>query len=202
MPYDATIYHNNPRVEIIENLINKDVANHFIELGIKDLGLSMVVGSASTEDALDTARTSRTSWIAHDRTQKTLTIARKISEIVGIPLKNAESFQLIHYGETQEYQPHFDAFDPHTEGGKFHLQRGGQRLKTALIYLNTVPKGGGTIFPAIDLTIAAKLGRMVVFENCQAGTQTPHPLSLHGGMPVIKGKKWALNLWFHESEFI
>jgi hypothetical protein len=26
-----------------------------------------------------------------------------------------------------------------------------------------------------------------------------NPRSLHGGMPVIKGEKWMVNLWFREN---
>jgi prolyl 4-hydroxylase len=39
---------------------------------------------------------------------------------------------------------------------------------------------------------------MIVFENCIKGTTDIHPNSLHAGMPVIKGEKYAINLWFRE----
>lgn len=201
MTYHATVYHNDPRVEVIDNVITLEIANHFIDLGIKDLAPSTVLGEGE-ENAFDNRRTSKNCWIPHNKTNITLSIAKKISTIVGIPTENAELFQLIHYGVNQEYQPHFDAFDSKTPAGEHHLKRGGQRLKTALIYFNDVPEGGGTIFPELNLTIEAKMGTMVVFENCYAGTITPHKKSLHGGMPVIKGEKWAANLWFRERIFV
>jgi prolyl 4-hydroxylase len=201
MVYTAKVYHNDPRVEVIEKVITQDICDHFIALGVKDLAPSTVLGEGE-ENAFDYRRTSRNCWIPHNKTDITFAIAKKISEIVAIPVENAELFQLIHYGENQEYQPHFDAFDPETPAGKHHLKRGGQRLKTALIYFNDVQKGGGTIFPEIDLIVKAKMGRMVVFENCYAGTIKPHKKSLHGGMPVIKGEKWAANLWFREGVFV
>ena len=201
MVYTAEIYYNNPRVEVIENVITQEICDHFIGLAIQDLAPSTVLGKGS-DIVFDERRTSKNCWIAHDKTDITFALAKKISDIVAIPLKNAESFQLIYYAENQEYQPHFDAFDIKTPSGKHHMKRGGQRLKTALIYFNNVLEGGGTIFPELNIIVKAKMGRMVVFENCYAGTIKPHKKSLHGGMPVIKGEKWAANLWFRENTFV
>jgi hypothetical protein len=44
----------------------------------------------------------------------------------------------------------------------------------------------------------------VVFHNTllnDASATHPkiNPRSLHGGMPVIKGEKWMVNLWFREN---
>ena len=40
----------------------------------------------------------------------------------------------------------------------------------------------------------------MVFENTHKKTNIRHNLSEHAGMPVIKGKKWAFNLWFREGD--
>ena len=36
--------------------------------------------------------------------------------------------------------------------------------------------------------------------NTYIGTQVPDPSSEHGADPVIKGEKWAVNLWFRNRE--
>jgi hypothetical protein len=59
----------------------------------------------------------------------------------------------------------------------------------------------GTGFPNLDLEVRARKGRMVIFHNCLTKTNIKHPNSLHGGLPVIKGEKWACNLWFRESPY-
>ena len=81
------------------------------------------------------------------------------------------------------------------------MAKGGQRMVTCLLYLNDVEEGGGTPFPNLDMEIRAKKGRMVLFHNCHEGSTVRHPDSLHGGMPVLKGEKWACNLWFRELEY-
>jgi prolyl 4-hydroxylase len=75
---------------------------------------------------------------------------------------------------------------------------------TVIAYLNNVEEGGGTGFPELDITIPPKKGDAVVFHNTllnDAAATHPkiNPRSLHGGMPVIKGEKWMVNLWFREN---
>ena len=87
---------------------------------------------------------------------------------------------------------------------KKNWEPGGQRLVTVLAYLNDVQEGGGTEFPEMGVTINAKKGNVAVFHNTLPLTPTTnhskvHPRSLHGGMPVIKGEKWMVNLWFREN---
>ena len=74
-------------------------------------------------------------------------------------------------------------------------------MVTCLLYLNNVEDGGETSFPNLDLEIRAKKGRMVQFHNCHEGSTVRHRDSLHGGMAVLKGEKWACNFWFRELAY-
>jgi prolyl 4-hydroxylase len=145
-------------------------------------------------------RTNDVCWLDHDIDTAATQIAARVAGLIGMPLSHAERFQLIHYAKGAEYKPHFDAFDPNTSAGKRNWQNGGQRLITVLGYLNTPKKGGGTVFPKLDLTVPAEAGKLVVFHNCLPGLLKRDPKSLHGGAPVEDGEKWAFNLWFRESE--
>ena len=71
-------------------------------------------------------------------------------------------------------------------------------MVTCLLYLNDLEDGGRTSFPILGMEIGAKKGRMVQFHNCHEGSTARHRDSLHGGMPVLKGGKWACNFWFRE----
>ena len=127
-------------------------------------------------------------------------IGEKIAEQVGIPLENAEAYQVIYYDKTQEYRQHYDGwlFDG-SEKSRRNMKYGGQRMKTALVYLNDVNAGGGTKFTKLNLEVNAEKRKLLVFENVYSGTNKRHELSEHAGMPVIEGEKWAFNLWFRES---
>lgn len=79
-----------------------------------------------------------------------------MAEIVGIPLENSESLQVVHYAASEQYLPHCDAWDADTELGKRCMARGGQRLVTCLLHLNDVEQGGGTSFPKLDMEVRPK----------------------------------------------
>ena len=48
--------------------------------------------------------------------------------------------------------------------------------------------------------ILAKKGRCVFFTTTFLGTTAQHPWSLHGSTPVIRGEKYACNLWFRQGQ--
>jgi prolyl 4-hydroxylase len=153
--------------------------------------------------SLDTAgtvipgRSGDNCWLRYEDDPTIAAIGERVASYVGIPLAHAESLQVIRYGPEQEYRPHYDAYDVSTPKGLRCCRDGGQRLITALVYLNVVEAGGETTFPKLGLEITPRPGRLVVFHNVGTGIERPHPDSLHAGAPVRHGEKWACNLWFH-----
>jgi len=142
-------------------------------------------------------RSGTSCWLRYAEDCNIGAIGQRIADMVGLPLANAESMQVIHYGVSQEYRHHFDAYNLTSAKGQRAAKWGGQRLLTVLVYLNDVLAGGGTDFSKLAVTIDAKSGRMVVFHNTREDTSVPHPNSLHAGLPVLEGEKWAFNMWFH-----
>ncbi|MEM9164486.1 MAG: 2OG-Fe(II) oxygenase [Cyanobacteria bacterium P01_F01_bin.4] len=188
---------NDPLIYVFEDFINAIEINELINAAEANLQQALV--STDKSGVVSKGRTGQNCWVGHHQTSVLSQLSNRISKLINIPLDNAESFQLIHYHETQKYSAHYDAWEANTERGQRCMARGGQRLVTCLLYLNTVEEGGGTCFPKLDMEIRAVRGRMVVFHNCFAGTNQRHPASLHGGLPVIRGEKWACNLWFREK---
>ena len=187
---------DNPRIEVIDNYISVDDCNYLITKGESKLKRALV--SSNEGGKKSAGRTGSNCWIPFRDDLKLHSICDAISEYVQVPLEHCEHLQLIHYKSEQEYRAHFDAFDLKSERGKRCTKKGGQRKITALVYLNEVKKGGGTIFPKLDIIVEPKAGRIVVFDNTIESNLMPHPLSLHGGLPVTEGEKWAVNLWFRE----
>ena len=193
---------DDPLVQVIDDFVTEIERNHIIRLTRDKLDTALVsaVGAAQTSDG----RTGSVAWVKHDHTPIVRGLVKRVSNLVGIPVRHAESLQVVHYGETQEYKPHFDAYDMTTEKGRQRTAKGGQRLVTALMYLNEVEDGGGTIFPKLELEVEARPGRMVIFHNVgdhELEDLTRHRHSLHGGSPVWGGQKWACNLWFRQLPY-
>mgnify|MGYP006121488295 FL=1 len=64
--------------------------------------------------------------------------------------------------------------------------------------MNDVEEGGSTGFKNIGKQVEAKKGRMVVFDNVNKKNEI-YKRSLNAGLPIIKGEKWAFNLWLSEK---
>ena len=157
--------------------------------------------SGETGGFLSAGRSGFNCWVSHHHNPLTLALAQRISALVEIPLCNAENFQVVHYGRGQEYQAHFDGWEPGTGRGDRCLAHGGQRLVTALLYLNAAEGGGCTRFPQLELDVQPATGRLLLFHNCAHGSSKRHANGLHAGMPVTAGEKWAANLWFRQYKY-
>ena len=194
----AEVFSSEPLVAVRNDVISPMECAYLIELAkphIKRAGVVLDEGFKPSE-----GRTGSNHWLKYDEDDVVKSIGQRIADIVGLPLENAESMQIIHYGPEQEYRPHFDAFNLSLARGQKAAQWGGQRLLTALVYLNKVEGGGATQFPKLGITVPASPGRMVIFHNTTEDISGPHPLSLHAGMPVEAGEKWAFNLWFRHHD--
>jgi len=189
----------DPLLCVFDDFVNDEEIAHLLQASATLLAPALVTGPA--DGVPSKRRTGRNCWIPHKHDPIIAALCERVSALAGLPLLQAESLQLIHYDENQEYAPHYDAWDADTEAGQRCMKRGGQRLITCLLYLNDVPEGGGTTFPKLKLEVAARKGRMVLFHNCILGSSVRHINSLHGGMPVLNGEKWACNLWFREHKY-
>jgi len=188
-----------PGINLYENIFTDEECCHIIDQATPLLKASLVTGNK--KGFISPGRISSNCWIPHNKSSVIKKICDKIASVTGTTLKKAEKMQVIYYGEGGKYNPHYDGWDhDNSEKQKRNMKFGGQRILTALVYLNDVMEGGGTVFPKKNITVHAKKGSMVVFKNCIEDTNIKDPESLHGGMPVLKGEKWAFNLWFREEE--
>lgn len=189
------ILSESPFVGYQDGVLTADECKYIIELASGRMSRAQV--SLDKESVIISGRSGSNCWISYASDEKVKQIGERIVQIVGIPLENAERMQVIHYGPEQEYRSHYDAYNLANERGKRCCRYGGQRLVTALVYLNDVEQGGGTRFDKLNTAIEAKRGRMALFNNVDEDYNRPHPNSLHAGDAVIKGEKWAFNIWFH-----
>jgi prolyl 4-hydroxylase len=127
-------------------------------------------------------------------------VEARLAEIAHWPVERGEGMQVQHYQQTNEYRPHFDWFDPELPGPRKHMEHGGQRVGTFVLYLSEVESGGGTAFPVIGLEVLPKKGGAVFFHNTD-GMHQPDRRTLHAGSPVVKGVKVIANKWMRERTY-
>ena len=188
----------NPRVVVLAGLLSDAECDAVIALAQPRLARSETVQTDTGGSEINVARTSAGMFFTRGENEVCARIEARIARLVNWPLENGEGLQVLHYLPGAEYQPHHDYFDPAKPGTPAILARGGQRVATVVMYLNTPERGGATTFPDVALEVAAGKGNAVFFSY-----DRPHPITrtLHGGAPVLAGEKWVATKWLREGRF-
>jgi prolyl 4-hydroxylase len=187
-----------PRVVVFGGLLSDDECDALIELSRPRLVRSETVDNSTGGSEINAARTSDGMFFERGETPLIAGIERRIAELVRWPLENGEGLQILRYRPGAEYRPHHDYFDPVHPGTARILQRGGQRVGTIVMYLNTPEGGGATTFPEVGLEVAPVRGNAVFFSYDRAHPATK---TLHGGAPVLAGEKWVATKWLRQGVF-
>ena len=196
---DVLLSMAEPRIVLLGKLLSPEECDALMAAAGSRMARSLTVDTRTGGEALNPQRTSDGMFFQRGETQLIERIEARIARLLHWPVENGEGLQVLHYRPGAEYRPHYDFFDPAEPGTPAILQRGGQRVGTLVMYLNTPDNGGGTTFPDVQLEVAAQRGNAVFFSYAR-----PHPdtRSLHGGAPVITGEKWIATKWLREREFV
>jgi prolyl 4-hydroxylase len=188
----------DPRVMVFGGLLTEEECDQMVALAAPRLARSETVDNATGGSEVNAARTSDGMFFERGETGLIDKIERRIAKLVNWPVENGEGVQVLRYRPGAEYKPHHDYFDPVHPGTSRILERGGQRVGTVVMYLNTPEGGGATTFPDVGLVVAPVKGNAVFFSYDKAHVSTK---TLHGGAPVTAGEKWVATKWMREREF-
>ncbi|SDR31773.1 prolyl 4-hydroxylase [Paraburkholderia fungorum] len=189
-----------PQVIVFADVLSAQECDEMIERSRHRLKRSTTVNPATGKEDVIRNRTSEGIWYQRGEDEFIEKLDRRIAALMNWPVENGEGLQILHYGTTGEYRPHFDYFPPDQPGSAVHTAQGGQRVATLVIYLNDVPDGGETIFPEAGMSVAANKGGAVYFRYLN-GQRQLDPLTLHGGAPVLDGDKWIMTKWMRERAY-
>lgn len=187
-----------PRVVVFGGLLTDAECDELMAQAAPRLARSETVDNATGGSEVNAARTSRGMFFQRGETSLVQRIENRIASLLRWPVRWGEGLQVLHYQPGAEYKPHHDYFDPKHPGTEAVLARGGQRVGTLVMYLNTPAQGGATTFPDVLLEVAAVKGNAVFFSYDQPSAVTR---TLHGGAPVVAGEKWVATKWLREREF-
>lgn len=120
-----------------------------------------------------------------------------VSNICKIPQENCERTLLGKYEPKQSLDPHNDAVSFTKDNNLFSfLLTGGQRILTAILYLNDVDHGGETYFQELDIKIKPRKGRLLIFHNVRENANLPDERTMHSSLPLEQGEKYIATYWF------
>ncbi len=188
-----------PRVVVFGGFLSDEECIALMAEAAPRLLRSETVDNATGGSEVNAARTSDGMFFTRGESPLIDGIERRIAALLRWPLENGEGLQVLRYRPGAEYRPHHDYFDPAQPGTPRILQRGGQRVGTLVMYLNTPEAGGATTFPDVGLEVAPVRGNAVFFSYDRP---EPGTLTLHGGAPVTAGEKWVATKWLREGVFI
>lgn len=180
----------------LNNFISQEHCNSLIELAQAQFLTTTTLGKE-----IDGYRVAQGAWLssAHDDVKL---LRKMVSEYTLLPQENMEGTHIVKYEVGGEYKVHHDFFHP---GESYYekevTKRGGQRIKTALVYLNDEFTGGETEFTRIDIKILPKRGKLVVWDNLNSDRSLDYT-SIHAGLPVISGIKYIAVIWIRENKFV
>lgn len=121
--------------------------------------------------------------------------------LLGLDPAQGETMQGQRYAPGQHFRAHHDFFFRTESYWRKATAEGGQRTWTAMLYLNDVEQGGATWFPQAGIRVAPKRGLALIWNNMSADG-SPNQLTLHEGMPVVKGVKYIITKWFREANWL
>ncbi|MBU6247597.1 MAG: 2OG-Fe(II) oxygenase [Xanthomonadaceae bacterium] len=187
---------DDPVVRVLDRLLDPEECDELIALAQPRLDRARTVDPEGRQQ-VDRRRTSEGMFFRIGETPLIQRIETRLAGLLDIPVSHGEGLQVLHYRPGQEYEPHYDWFDPTQPGFEAVTAHGGQRVASVVMYLNTPEAGGGTGFPHAGLTVSAIKGGAVYFAY-----DTNDTASLHAGLPVERGEKWIATKWVRERPFV
>lgn len=206
---EAIFLSKNPVIKLFRNCISKQQQHDLMRLAKERL-------TDNTDSGFSSSLYLRNTNDSH------LSILREITKLAGnlsgLPWKLSEPVSLTKYTLNQKYELHFDSGFA-IAGGRM------KRDATFLVYLNSVLRGGETIFPCClnnsdaefpcvpngkpllkdichqeeFLKVSPQARTCLVFFNHEEQGGELHLRSLHGSCPVVNQEKWIVQIWLHRE---
>ena len=193
---DSETLCDSPNVQVFRQALTREECEYLIAAGAAQLAPSQIVDPTTGQSRPDEYRTSLTAILGPVDFDLVIgLINRRLSALVGIPETQGEFLSILYYAEGQQYKPHFDWL-----GDGDELERSGQRIATALCYLNEDFDGGETRFLSPNIDFKGSVGDVLVFQNVTSDGQ-PDMQSQHEGAVVTSGAKWLASKWFRERTY-
>lgn len=191
----------DPVCATLGNVLDADECRTLIEMARPRLTPSTLVDPMTGHDVVSDRRSSWGMFFRLEENDFIARLDRRLSRLMNLPLENGEGLQVLHYPTGAGSEPHFDYLQPGNAANRESIARSGQRVSTLVTYLDDVPAGGQTVFPALGWAVSPLRGNAVYFEYAD-DRGTVDARSLHASAPVTQGEKWVVTKWMRQRRFV
>ena len=181
----CAVLSRDPLVLVIDGVLGAEESAALLDCakasGSRSSGVSVAPGDTSSvpmSPRLSDGRISRTCLWTPQLRALVACLCERVAALLGVPPAHLEPM-VLQYEKGGEYQWHWDAYDLSTPRGRVNTASRGQRLYTAIAYLNAVEAGGATAFEHLGISVIPKPGRVLLFRNVHPGTVRVHRRTLH-----------------------
>lgn len=192
---------SKPLINLHPGVFTSNICQEIISMAKNDLMPSKVIKSDGSDGLNSSYRDASTCSYPKNHNSTVELVYDTIEKLTGIGKERFENFTVTHYTTGQFYKHHQDYFhyiDSNPESLGTRCKKGGNRVATVILYLNTPPSGGETYFPWLDVSVVPNEGSVLHFdygyEDQKYNIQTTH-----AGLPPLDGEKWIVTFWARES---
>lgn len=187
-----------PHIATLEGLLPRSFCEHWITKTKPKLAAARIYDAEQGGRRPDPMRTNTGAGFRLSETDLVMQATRgRIASAIGRPMAWQEAPNVLHYAVGETYGPHYDFLDPENPHFEPFLRVQGQRVATALVYLNDAFDGGETNFVELNRKIRGRPGELLTFDNVKPDGSVD-PQTLHEGVPPTRGEKWLLSVWVRD----
>jgi prolyl 4-hydroxylase len=188
---------------IINQFLTEEQCNQLIEMGKPQVKRSTSYHIQDGSESVSDHRTSEHMFLPRMANELVTTVEQMVERQTRIPLDHQEGIQIAHYVPGTFFKSHHDYFDPRYAGAERTLNRGGNRVATFMIYLNSIPEGygGETYFNKAGMSVRPDIGKACLWYNLYPDLTVDKSTEHEGRTPKEPYDKWIATIWIRERTF-
>ena len=189
-----------PDIVLLENFLTNEECAQLIETARPWLKPAKIEGIKPSGAKISEIRTSLECHLRREETETVARIEKRIATLIKKPTNFGEGLCITNTHVDDQSLWQTDYFSPEKQDYAKHLQRGGQRICSLIMYLNDIDEGGETYFPEIGFKCLPRKGSALYFSYHNKQEQLDR-LTLYTGMRLNSGEKWTATKRIREREF-
>ena len=192
---------DRPTIDSFKGLIPVEICHHLIGISAPGLQKASIFNAETGAPEADPQKDCmQRIFIPVEMDLISHALSVRMAACAGMPIEHGEYLQVLFYSPGEVFVPHLDGFEGTPETNS-DLMRGGQRVRSVLLYLNDDYEGGETHFCVMNEKIKGSEGEAIVIHNTlEDGTLDDQ--SVYEAFPTTDGGKWTASLYLRESPFV